>query len=189
MGIRSTSDSPAVRCCCGASPLGLRGLAQARLQAVGMGNPGWMLSCLSWSLPGTHTYVHTQRQVPRAGLDPPLPLRAQMETEAQSDGQAPWATISQPRDPHYPSEETSASPPLQPLQQLVQQKTKEHNPAKFQGSTRGHAGNTGQDVICTRSLRGRNFPHPAAKPGSGWGSTAASAPAAPIRPRPPSSSA
>ena len=54
---------------------GVRGLAQALLQAVWMGNPGWVLWCLSCSLPGahththTHTYVHAQRQVPHADLD------------------------------------------------------------------------------------------------------------------------
>ena len=50
--------------CCGASPWGVRGLAQAWLQAVAVGNPGWVLSCLSWSLLGTQTHgdTHTQRE-------------------------------------------------------------------------------------------------------------------------------
>ena len=38
---------------------GVRGLAQALLQAVWMGNPGWVLWCLSCSLPGAHTHTHT----------------------------------------------------------------------------------------------------------------------------------
>ena len=65
----------------GPHPWGVRELAQALLQAVAMGNPGWVLWCLLWSLPGTHTHththkhthththVHTQRQVPHADLD------------------------------------------------------------------------------------------------------------------------
>ena len=48
----------------GPHPWGLRGLSQAWLQAVGLGNPGWVLWCLSWSLlgrqihMGTHTHRH-----------------------------------------------------------------------------------------------------------------------------------
>ena len=38
----------------GPHPWGLRGLAQARLQVVGVGNPGWVLCCLS-----THTHTQT----------------------------------------------------------------------------------------------------------------------------------
>ena len=96
---------------------GVRGLAQARLQALGLGNPDWVLFYLLWSLLGTPSpppHTHTQRQVPQADPDMPLPFRAQMGTEAQSGGQTPRATISKPRDPRCPSEETSA-PPLLPL--------------------------------------------------------------------------
>ena len=48
----------------GPHPWGVRGLSQAWLQAVGLGNPGWVLWCLSWSLlgrqihMGTHTHRH-----------------------------------------------------------------------------------------------------------------------------------
>ena len=82
-------------------PWGVRGPAQAWMQAVGLGNPDWVLWCLLWSLLGTQihmgthththtqTYVYSQRKVPCADLDPPLPLRAQTGTEDQSGGQAP----------------------------------------------------------------------------------------------------
>ena len=56
----------------------------------------------------TQTYVYSQRQVPCADLDPPLPLRAQTEIEDQSGGQAPGATTSQPRNSCCPSKETPA---------------------------------------------------------------------------------
>ena len=104
-------------------PWGVRGPAQAWMQAVGLGNPDWVLWCLLWSLLGTQihmgthththtqTYVYSQRKVPCADLDPPLPLRAQTGTEDQSGGQAPGATISQPRNPCCPSEETPAPHP------------------------------------------------------------------------------
>ena len=45
----------------GPHPWGVRELAQALLQAVAMGNPGWVLWCLLWSLPGTHTHTHTHK--------------------------------------------------------------------------------------------------------------------------------
>ena len=64
---------------------GIRGLAQAQLLALSVLNPGWVLSCLSQSLPGTQTYVGTHthtHKAPCADLDPPL-LRAQKETEAR----------------------------------------------------------------------------------------------------------
>ena len=99
----------------GPHPWGVRGLAQAQLQVVGLGNPGWVSCCLSWSLPGTHTHpwthahTHTHRQVPRADLDPPLP-QSITGTEAQSGGQATCATISQATYPCCPSEETLAHP-------------------------------------------------------------------------------
>ena len=154
MGIRSPSDSPKVRCCCGASPLGLRGLAQAQLQAVGMGNPGWMLSCLSWSLPGTHTHTYTQRDKCHVQAWTRLCL-------SEHKWRLRPRVMVRHLGPQSPSPGTLTVPLKKPqhhhpqlLQQLVQQKTKEHNPAKFQGSTRGHAGSTGQDIICTRSLRG-----------------------------------
>ena len=43
----------------GPHPWGVGGLLQARLQAVGVGNPGWVLCSLSWSMPGTHIHVAT----------------------------------------------------------------------------------------------------------------------------------
>lgn len=43
----------------GPHPCRVRGFALALLQAVGMGNPGWVLWCLSCSLPGTHMHVGT----------------------------------------------------------------------------------------------------------------------------------
>ena len=74
----------------GPHPWGIRVLAHAWLLAVWVLNPGWVLYCLSRSLPGTQTYVrthththtHTHTQSACADLDPPL-LRAQMETEAR----------------------------------------------------------------------------------------------------------
>ena len=40
---------------------GVRGLAQARLQALGLGNPGWVLFYLLWSLLGTPSpHTHTE---------------------------------------------------------------------------------------------------------------------------------
>ena len=68
----------------GPHPWGVRGLAQARLQAAGVCNPGWVLCGLHglcWAHTHTHTYIH--RQVPRADLDPPLP-QSTTGTEAQS---------------------------------------------------------------------------------------------------------
>ena len=61
--IRSPSESPAYRCCCGISPLGVRGLAQAWLQGGWVGNPAWVLWCLSWPLPGTQTHMDTHTQI------------------------------------------------------------------------------------------------------------------------------
>ena len=42
---------------------GVRGLAQARLQALGLGNPDWVLFYLLWSLLGTPSpppHTHTE---------------------------------------------------------------------------------------------------------------------------------
>ena len=98
----------------GPHPWRVRGLVPAQLQAMWGWNPGWVLYCFSWSLPGTQTHMwghtHTHRQVPCAVLDATLP-QAQMGTEAQSGDQAPCATSSQPMDPCCPSEETSAPTP------------------------------------------------------------------------------
>ena len=98
----------------GPYPWRVRGLVQAQLQAMWGWNPGWVLYCFSWSLPGTQTHMwghtHTHRQVPCAVLDAPL-SQAQTGTEAQSGDQAPCATSSQPMDPCCPSEETSAPTP------------------------------------------------------------------------------
>ena len=98
----------------GPHPWGVRGFAQAQLQAMWGWNPGWVLYCFSWSLPGTQTHMwghtHTHRQVPCAVLNVPLP-QAQTGTEAQSGDQALCATSSQPMDPCCPSEETSAPTP------------------------------------------------------------------------------
>ena len=98
-------------------PWGVRGLAQARLQDVGVWNPGWVPSWL-WSLPGTHTHMwgythrYTQRQVPCADLFVPLPQSTNRDW-GPDWGSSTSATVSQPRDPCCPYEETSA-PPLPP---------------------------------------------------------------------------
>ena len=50
-------------------PWGVRGPAQAWMQAVGLGNPDWVLWCLLWSLlgtqihMGTHTHTHTHTDI------------------------------------------------------------------------------------------------------------------------------
>ena len=113
--IRSPSDSPADRSCCGASLLWSQGTCSGPAAGIRAGEPrlGAVLPLMvsaGHTLPPPHT--HTQRQVPQADPDMPLPFRAQMGTEAQSGGQTPRATISKPRDPRCPSEETSAPPHL-----------------------------------------------------------------------------
>ena len=90
--IRSPSDSSAERCCCGASPLESQGTCSGPTAGSGGGKPrlGAVLP-LMVSAGHTHTQVetHTHRQVPRADLDTPLPLRAQTGTEAHCGGQGP----------------------------------------------------------------------------------------------------
>lgn len=66
---------------------GIRGLAQAQLLALWVLNTGWVLSCLSQSLPGTQTYVgtHARTHIQSAMWQTwtrPL-LQAQKETEAR----------------------------------------------------------------------------------------------------------
>ena len=103
--IRSPSELPGYRCCCGASPLGSQETCSGLAAGSGGGEPR-----LGVVLPLMNTARHTQRQVPHTDLDTPLPLRPQTGTEAHSGGQGPQTAIFQPRDPHCPSEETSASP-------------------------------------------------------------------------------
>ena len=187
--IRSPSDSPADRSCCGASPLGSQGTCSGPAAGIGVGEPrlGAVLPLIvsaGHTLPPQHTHrgkCHMQTQIciclsehkwrprPRVGvrhLRPPFPSPGTL-----------IAPLKKPQ-PH----------PSSPYQS-VQQKTNDHKPAEIQGSTRGHAGSAGQGVTCRRSLRGQTFPYPAARPGSGQGSSPASAPAASASPPPPNPSA
>ena len=53
------------RAAVGPHPWGVRGLAQARLQATGVCNPGWVLCglhALCWAHTHTHTDTHTHPQ-------------------------------------------------------------------------------------------------------------------------------
>lgn len=89
------------------------GLAQAWLQAVAVGNPGWVLSCFSWSLLGTQTRgdTHTHRETsvtcrpgPASASEHKWGLRSRLVVRDLGP------PVSQPRDPCCSSEETSAPP-------------------------------------------------------------------------------
>ena len=186
--IRSPSDSPADRSCCGASLLGSQGTCSGPAAGIRAGEPRLgavlplMVSAGHTLPPHTHRgKCHMQTRIclclsehkwglrPRVGvrhLGPPFPSPGTLS-----------APLKKPQ-PHPSS-----------LYQPVQQKTNDHKLAEIQGSTRGHAGSPGQGVTCRRSLRGRTFPCLAARPGSGQGSSPASALAALASPRPPSPSA
>ena len=83
-GIRSPSDSPADRCCCGASTLGSQGTCLGPATGSGGMEPrlGAFLPLMvsaghththTHTREYTHTHMFTQRQGPRAELDVPLP--------------------------------------------------------------------------------------------------------------------
>ena len=132
----------------------------------------------------THTDTHRDKCHVQTWMC--LFLRAQTGTGAQTGGQA--------LQPPSPSPGTLAVPMKKPQlphspPQPVKKKTNKHNQAEIEGSTRGLGGSAGQGVICPQSLYGQTCPHPVARPGSGQGSSPASAPAAPARQRPPSPSA
>ena len=132
----------------------------------------------------THTDTHRDKCHVQTWMC--LFLRAQTGTGAQTGGQA--------LQPPSPSPGTLAVPMKKPQlphspPQPVKKKTNQHNQAEIEGSTRGLGGSAGQGVICPQSLYGQTCPHPVARPGSGQGSSPASAPAAPARQRPPSPSA
>ena len=127
--IRSPRGLPADRCCCGASPLGSQGTCSGLAAGSGVREPRLgavvplMVSAGQTDTHGdthTQTYVHSQRQVPCADMDPPF--RAQTGTEAQSGDQAPGATVSQSGNPRCPSEETPA-PPHSPTKRFNRKQT------------------------------------------------------------------
>lgn len=99
-----------------------------------------------------------------------LPLRAQMGTEAQTGGQAPQATISQPRTLIAPLKkplQPQFSSPYLSVQQKKQMTTSQLRSRAAPGAMRAARGRVS---LCSRSLHGQTFPYPAARPGSGQGS-------------------
>ena len=145
--IRSPSDSPADRSCCGASLLGSQGTCSGPAAGIRAGEPRLgavlplMVSAGHTLPPHTHRgKCHMQTRIclclsehkwglrPRVGvrhLGPPFPSPGTLS-----------APLKKPQ-PHPSS-----------LYQPVQQKTNDHKLAEIQGSTRGHAGSTGQGISC-----------------------------------------
>ena len=111
--IRSPSDSPADRSCCGASPLGSQGTCSGPAASSGGVQPRLGAVRPSWSLLGRHTHTHTHTSTDKCHVQTwtHLCLRAQLGLRPRV-----WsgtsAAISQPRDPRCPKPQLTKTPQL-----------------------------------------------------------------------------